>query len=241
MTVAAVPTAAAVVVAISKKKGKAMTGIFSKLRTIGLGETHDLLDKVIDLNSPSALRQYVRDLEEALDQLRGEAAVAAATVHTTKREIDDLNAKIETSRITATKLKNNGHPDQALEKAKEIVRLQNEVTNKQALLISETETSNKMDISVANITSKHAEMLSKVRELEALNQSSKAQTHAATALEHAGRLVGSGADISVDDVEGRMRAQNDIATEKLNRAMGAVTTSEDPETTAAAEDLLKNM
>ena len=218
-----------------------MTGIFGKIRTITLANIHDLLDKAIDLNSPSVLRQYVRDLEDALNQLKTEAVTAAAAVHTTNREIADLQTKIDTGKSNAAKMKANGHTDLAHNKAVEVVGLQSELEAKKNLLVTQTETSTKLDSVVANITSMHNQMLSKLRELETMDKSSTAQNHAADTLTAAGKLVGNGADVSVDDIESRIQAKNDVATEKLNRAMGDVNVSEDAETSAAADDLLKSL
>ena len=62
-----------------------MASIFSKVRALALGNIHDLLDKAIDLNSPAVVRQYVRDLGEAKEQLADEAAAQ-------KRHEADLKA-----------------------------------------------------------------------------------------------------------------------------------------------------
>ena len=71
-----------------------MSGFLQKLRIVTLGAAHDLLDREIDMNSPSALRQYVRDLEDAIGKMNSELAVQEGGVRTLNREYGDLGHKI---------------------------------------------------------------------------------------------------------------------------------------------------
>jgi hypothetical protein len=52
------------------------------------------MDKVIDLNSIGAVKQYVRDLEAGLEDLEDASAVAAGHVRTVQREADQLRSQI---------------------------------------------------------------------------------------------------------------------------------------------------
>jgi phage shock protein A len=213
--------------------------LFSKARVVVLGNLHDVLNKAIDMNSPSALRQYVRDLETALEELNNEAAVAAGEVRTTEREIADLTAFIETGKGTVQKLQTNGRADLARTKALEVVNKKKDLEGFQTLLTSQRETSTKLDSAVSSVQTKHDQMLSRVNELEVMDGASKAKEHAATALESASHIVGTGADISIDNIESKIRARNDIASEKFDRAMNVTAPAEDPDTTSAVDDLLK--
>jgi phage shock protein A len=61
--------------------------LFSKIHTVVTAYSHELVDKIIDTNSIPVVKQYVRDLEDALSRLKHEAAVAAARVTTLSQEL----------------------------------------------------------------------------------------------------------------------------------------------------------
>lgn len=218
-----------------------MAGFLQKLRTVTLGTAHDLLDKTIDLNSPSALRQYTRDLEDALSKLQNEAAAQAGAVRTLLREQGDLEHQIESAKINTTKFLAAGNKDAARAKAADVVRLQSQLQHINENLATQKELSQKLDASVAQIDAKHSDMVSRVRELERLDRQTKAMEQGARTSELAGKLMSSGVDISTDDIESKMRARNDVAQEKFDRAMGHIDTPEDPETAAAVDDMLAQL
>jgi len=210
----------------------------AKLRVITLGSINDLLDKAIDLNSPSAIRQYTRDLEDALDRMKNEAAVQAGTVRTLQREKTELDSHIKTTEATIQHLVQAGHEDLARPKAADLVRMRAHFAQADGNIATAQKSSHDIDVAVSNLEAKHAEMVDHVRELERLDRDTKARNAAATTLTAAGRLVKTGADISVDDVESRMRANNDVAQERFTRAIGDSAVQENPETTAAVDDVL---
>lgn len=218
-----------------------MSTFLQKLRTVTLGTAHDLLDKAIDLNSPSALRQYVRDLEDALDRLRNEAAVAAGQIRTMEREKGDYESTITYCTQTAQRYVNSGKQDLARIEASKVLRAKENLARVTSQLETQHTTSSNLDNAVALLDAKHTDMVQRVRDLERIDRDSKAKEQAAGALSAAGKLVSGGADISVDDIESKMRARNDVANEKFSRAIGDVRVQEDEEHGAAVDDFLSNL
>jgi len=212
-----------------------------KLRTVTLGTVHDLLDKAIDLNSPSALRQYVRDLEDALDRLKNEAAIQAGQIRTLTREQGDLQTRINIGKVAAAKYLATNRSDLARLKASEVLRAQQDLDRNIAQLETQKQTSAGLDAAVAKLEARHEEMVANVRRLESLDRESKAKEQAAASLTTAGKLVSGGVDINVDDLQSRMQARNDVATEKFNRAMGDVHVDSDPEHEAQVDDFLATL
>lgn len=210
----------------------------AKLRVVTLGNVHDLLDKAIDMNSSSVIRQYTRDLEDALDRMKNEAAVQAGTVRTLQREKVELEGRIKTTEATIRNLMDSGHQDLARPKAADLVRMRARFGTYDGDIATAVKSSHDIDVAVANLEAKHASMVDRVRELERLDRDTKARNSAATTLAAAGRLVKGGADISVDDVESRMRRGNDVAQERFSRAMGDATVQEDPNTSADIDGVL---
>lgn len=220
-----------------------MTSFMHKLRTATLGTVNDLLDKAIDLNSPSFMRQYVRDLEDALDQMTNQAAVQAGQVRTLSRERDTMqhtiDAKTKDAQISVTK----GNQDLARIQAAEVVRLTKELTRMTDDLTAQKQSSANTDKTVALLNEKHSQMISRLRELERLDRDSKMKEQSATAAAGFGKLIAGGADMSVDDIQSKMRARNDVASEKFDRAMSSIQTTpeEDCETSAQVDELLASL
>src|SRR5215468_2717970 len=79
----------------STKERRLMAGLLEKVRIGFLAQAHGVLDKFIDLNSPQAVRQYIRELESSIENIENDAAEAAGHVTTTDREVHKLTGQIE--------------------------------------------------------------------------------------------------------------------------------------------------
>jgi phage shock protein A len=217
-----------------------------KLRGFILGTANDLLDRAIDMNSPSMLRQYTRDLEQGLDSLRNEAAIQAGQIRTLTREIGDLQNTIAVDSAMVTKILERGDVSLniiARTKAAAIVENKKSLTAKQETLEAQKKTSAAIDDAVSKLDAKHTLMVQQVRELERIDRDSKAKEQAAASLEQAGKLVGNGSGISIDDIKGKMTARNDVASEKFDRAMGSIKTDDEAigADTSEVDDLLRSL
>lgn len=218
-----------------------MATFIQKLRVAVLGAANDLLDKTIDLNSPSAVRQYVRDLETAEDKITLEAATAAGAVRTAKRERDDTQHAVDAGKVRIAALQGKGFTDAARTEASRVVTLQSLLAGYPARIQTAEETSANIDKALLAIQSKHGQMVEQARRLSQLDLDTKAKRQAANALTAAGKLVGTGASISIDDITTRMSATNDVETERFNRSLGGIDTTEDPLHASAVDDLLTSL
>jgi phage shock protein A len=204
-----------------------MTTFISKLRTLTLGTAHDLLSKAIDLNSPTMVRQYVRDLEDAIGKLKAEAATEDGSIRTVTRQRQDLDVKIKADKETIAKLIANGSQDLARGKAAVTVQDQKRSDSLAQSIQDQQASLAKLTSTISNIEQKHELMSSRVRELERLDRDSKAKEQASKAINSVASLVNSGADISIDDVAEKMRSRNDVANAKFDQAIGGIPTPED--------------
>lgn len=221
-----------------------MTSFIHKLRTITLGSVHDLLDKAIDTNSPSALRQYARDLEDALDRMKNEAAVQGGTVRTLAREKAELEVKYAATTTKITKILGGSDQNKnELARAEGAIAVQTkrQIESIAIDLEKQKEASTNLDLAVTKLDSKKTEMVSKIRELERLDRTTKAKESSAEAIAAAGGLMDNGGDISIDSIEQKMRARGDVADEKFDRAMGSVHQDENPDTAADVDELLASL
>lgn len=201
-----------------------------QIRTLTLGTAHDLLDKAIDLNSPTMLRQYCRDLEDAVGKMNSELAIQNGQVITLTRQKSDLEAAIAKDKQTiAALLASSSVNATGLARSRGELVLQNQkrLDALAADLVSQQDTVQKLTTVVHNLQGKYELMLSRVHELERLDRDSKAKESAATALNAAASLANGPSVASIDNVEERIRARNDVASAKFDQSMGSIPSDSD--------------
>ncbi len=198
--------------------------IFQKLRTITLGAAHSLLDRVIDEMSIPALKQYIRDLEVAIENLKDEAATAEGCMTTANSNLTAIDAQIKELDTTIGFIlgdgdNSNDHLAEPLQ-----VRL-TALQNNRVTIATEVETYKQTMLSVDQVISaleaKLQVQLAQVTLLESQAKSTAAKTRAAKAIEAAGRFTDGP---SVDNLAERVANNSNIADAKLRRAMGDIQT-----------------
>jgi phage shock protein A len=197
-----------------------MTGFLQKLRVVTLGAAHDLLDKEIDANSPSAVRQYCRDLEDAMGKMNTEIAAQDGGLRTLTREYQDLGNQIESQKKEVKAILIADPNSQAarmkaaniVEETTHFTKMGTDITDQQTVVA-------KLKESADLLNAKHQLMVARVRELERLDMDTKAKHQAASALTQANAALGFDGNQSVDDVEQRMRRHNDVASAEFDRAL----------------------
>jgi phage shock protein A len=221
-----------------------MATFLQKLRTLTLGSAHDLLDHAIDMNSPSAVRQNVRDLEDAIGKMKIEAANEDGHIRTITREQSDLNNSIATDKATVAHLMESDAPtakEVARGKAAIILQNQSRVSDIAQDIATHTASLTKLNATIASLNQKHDLMVSRVRELESLDRDSKAKESAAKALQSANSLISAAGSTSIDDIQTKMRARNDVANASFDQAIGDIDVSEDPNKSADIDALLNSL
>ncbi|OGY92375.1 MAG: hypothetical protein A3B31_03405 [Candidatus Komeilibacteria bacterium RIFCSPLOWO2_01_FULL_53_11] len=200
-----------------------MQSIFDKARVLLLSNLHGLLDRMIDLNSIGAVKQYVRDLEDATEQVGGQTAVAEGHY----RSLDD-EVKITKTQIASTEENirlilgdddesNDVHAETL---AVKLISLGEKLTQQQADYATAKQTYEAMQQAERQLKAKHGEMLGNLKRLEAMDRTAKAQEQAAEAISAAQALTESGTSVSVDDVAARVRQRSAVADAKFRKAMG---------------------
>jgi phage shock protein A len=215
-----------------------MASIWQKLRTIGLSNLNDFLDAAIDLNSVGACKQYVRDLEEAKDKMRDQAAAARGRLGQSQAAVATLEHQIATDTEHAQLLldDDDASNDADAERLMEGVVSKTELLEtKKAQFATDKQVSDAMGEAVRKITAKHAEMVNNVRRLEALEQQTKAQEQATAALKQAGKLANSTDGVSVDNVEQRLRDRAAASGEQFKDAMSDMSGGSVQESVTAAK------
>lgn len=219
-----------------------MASLLEKVRIGFLAQAHSVLDKLIDLNSPQAVREYIRELESSIEGIENDAAEAAGHVTTTDREIHRLMGQVDSYDHAIDAILTGTDPsanDKARELQVKLNGLKQQLEAKQTELAAAKETADAISHSLSALRSKHASMVQQLSTLDSMDKAAKDKERAAQALQQAARISNIGSDISVDDLASRIQARHDVADEKLKRALASVddTLGKDVALTQADADL----
>jgi len=221
-----------------------MNSLFSKVRATVLGHTHDLLDKVIDIDSIPVIKQYVRDLEEALDKMRHEAAAAAAHVTTLHARRTQINRSVDQEKAKAViLLKNSDEQSKAAARAAagKIHDAQEELGQLAEEISAAEQNSAALDKAVTALGAKHDQMLRQVRMLESKDRSARAMNAANAGLKQAQDLSALDVAGNIDNVSARIDERHAVAQEEFNRNLAAMGDQSDPVRESAVDDILSSL
>lgn len=203
-----------------------MASLFQKARIAALSAAHNLMDKVIDLNSIGAVKQYVRDLEAGLEDLEDASAVAAGHVRTVQREADQLRSQINELNTNIDFILSDSKPENdylATPLEARLIGLEQRMSTKNEELEAAQKTSKALVEATAALRAKHQGMVAQIQRLEAMDIAAKAKERAADAIQQAGRIASSGGDVSIDAVSDRIQRRADVADARFERALGDMT------------------
>ena len=200
-----------------------MAGLFQKARVAALSSAHALMDKIIDMNSIGAVKQYVRDLENSLEDLEDAAATAAGHLRTVQRDAVQLQSQIkELNQNIDFILSDNNPANDHLAKPLEarLIGLEQRVSSKNEEIDSGQKTSQALNEAVSTLQAKYQSMVEQLQRLEAMDTAAKAKENAVQAIRNAGRITSAGGSVSVDAVADRIQRRSDVADAKFEQAMG---------------------
>lgn len=218
-----------------------MTTFMQRLRTVVKAEVNTLLDKVVDMNSIPVLKQYVRDLEDAIGKTQHEAAVSAASIVTLNRQKGDLQHTIDHDRSVVTAYLAKTDEKNARLVATRIQANTEQANSLQQQIDSAKEQSQQLETVVEQLNTKHTQIVSRVRILETKDRSAKSIESATTSLKAAGGLLNNDVNSSIDNLSQKIDARNDVAQEEFRRTVGGFETAPDPVTDAAVDDILNSL
>jgi phage shock protein A len=202
-----------------------MAGLFQKARVAALSAAHSLLDKVIDLNSVGAVKQYVRDLENALEDLEDAAATEAGHVRTVQRDSIQIQSQMKELNQNIDFILSDSNPaNDYLAKPLEarLIGLEQRNTSKNEEFVSAQKTAQALSEAVTTLQAKYQSMVEQLQRLEAMDTAAKAKENAAQAIRNAGRITSGGTSVSVDDISERIQRRSDVADAKFEQAMGTM-------------------
>ena len=175
-----------------------MAGLFEKARIAALSAAHALLDKVVDLNSIGAVKQYIRDLEGALEDLEDATAAASGHVKTVKRDAERLKSQIKELNQNIDFILSDNKPENdhlATPMEARLIGLEQRLSTKDEEITTGQKTAQALAEATSTLRTKHQNMLQQVQRLEAMDRAAKAKESAVSAIRQAGKITSAGGDV----------------------------------------------
>jgi phage shock protein A len=200
-----------------------MASLFQKARIAALSTAHSLMDKVVDLNSIGAVKQYIRDLENALEDLEDSAASAAGHVRSVQRDADQVQSQIKELNQNIDFILGDNKPDNdylATPLEARLIGLEQRASTQQEELVTGQKTAQALAEAATTLRTRYQNMVQQVQRLEAMDQATKAKENAVEAIRQAGQIASTGSDVSIDAVADRIQRRSDVADARFERVMG---------------------
>jgi len=175
------------------------------------------------LNSIGAVKQYVRDLENALEDLEDASAAAAGHVRTVQRDADQIQYQIKELNQNIDFILSDNKPDNdvlATPLEARLIGLEQRMSTKAEEISTGQKTSQALLEAVSTLRTRYQNMVEQVIRLEAMDKATKAKESAVEAIRQAGQIASAGADVSIDAVADRIQRRADVADARFERAMG---------------------
>lgn len=203
-----------------------MATLLQKVRTAVLATAHSLIDAVIDLNSVEAVKQHIRDLGQAKDDLNHEAAVARGNVRTLSRRKDALEGKIESKNEDLDFILTDGDDSNdhvALKLEMTVSEFESELVLLTEEILAAEETATSLEEQAANVEAKYAHMVGQLRRLESLERTARAKEKATRAIKMAGAMSDP-TGVDIDNVAQDIQARADVADAEFKKTISDVDT-----------------
>jgi len=201
-----------------------MASILEKVRTLLSASFHDMIDQALKRNPLKVLNEYLREHEEALDEMRSDRAVALGTLKTAKRKVietQDMIDRIE-EEIEAVLTDSDPTNDYLAENlAQDLVGQEEklEVLNKaydSALRVNKA-----LQMAESKMKGRIISLRNQISLLEAVKFEADIKKMSADRLISSAKMISSGTT-SVESLAEEIKLQRDKADAKFEMAMGTM-------------------
>lgn len=181
--------------------------IWQKLSLVVRGNIHEALNKVVDLNSPSAVAQNIRDLEAYIERMEEALTKTEGDRNDLQRQLHLLQTQMEKNTGYARAILEDNDPSND-HLAKQLVQRNVQLKPRAAALEKQiadmTEVTVALADTISKLNSKREMLVTRLNELQTTNYATSAKIGAANALRDAQRFLG---EDSIDNIEGRAQRQ----------------------------------
>lgn len=195
-----------------------MSGLFAKGRVIALASIHSLLDQTIDVMSIPALKQHIRDLEDARENMEGQLVEQRGAYRRAGEKADGVQRQIAELTNNARLLKAQGKTDSALTIVSELNKLEASVSTDTANLAALKSTVASFETIVSSLKASEAKTKGDLSRLESLDATARNSERAAAAIKSVAGAMEPG---SIDSLTEKIENRAAKASGQLNAAMGS--------------------
>jgi len=204
-----------------------METLRQKARVLSLAWLHQVADAAIDTHSIPVVQQHVRDLEQAMSDLREAEAQNAGAIAGLNRQIGQLHQQEATLNTQADALLqvNTAREDLAATVEQRLEEVESNLTPLNHQLEKAQAIQAQYEQAMDALEAKHSAMMRQLSTLQSLDTSADAEERAAHALHAVSSALGGTA--SVDDITARIQSRSDVVHARLQQEMGGFTTEPD--------------
>jgi phage shock protein A len=205
-----------------------MENLGQKARVFSLAWLHQIADAAIDTHSIPVVQQYIRDLEQAIYQLREAQAANDGAIAGLNRQISQLHQQQATLNTQADALLQLNPPREDLAATVEqrlqavegnLTPLNNQLEQAQAIHAQ-------YEQAMSALEAKHTTMMRQLQTLQSMDASASAEERAAHAMHAVNNALGGTS--SIDDITGRIQSRADVAHARLEQELGGIKPQSDP-------------
>lgn len=214
-----------------------MTSLLAKLRIVTLGNLHEMLDAMIDLNSPAAVKQYIRDLEAGIAQIEHAANTTEGALRTNKDDLAGAQRLASTLDADINALltdKDERNDSLALPLQVKLTAANSRVTDLAGIRDQNQAMLDKLNGAISKLQAKHAQMTMTLESLESKVEAGEGMQAAAQAATSVGALSVDSPD--VDSLARRINKRYNEQGAAFDRAMSKLATATDNDAAVASAE-----
>ena len=181
--------------------------IWQKLSLVVRGNIHEALNKAIDLNSPTAVAQNIRDLEVYIERMEEALTKTEGDKNDLRRQLHLLQTQMEKNTGYARAILEDNDPSNdhlAKQLIQKNVQLKPRAAGLEKQIADMTEVTAALADTISKLSSKREILVTRLDELQTTNYSTSAKMGAANALRDAQKFLG---EDSIDNLQGRSQRQ----------------------------------
>jgi phage shock protein A len=204
--------------------------LLDKARVAVLGNLHELLDRAVD--TPEGYRQYTRDLESALADLRAAHDEVVGTVNGYKRDVEKLQTDNASKQSDIDLLLGDNDPsndESAVQLQMRLEQNNEQIDTLNGLITTAEQNKIQLEEAINKLENKHLEMANNLNRITLSAAATKAQNRASSAAEGAMEASNAASGASIDNIESKIDHQRDVADARFARVFNQLEGSATPE------------
>lgn len=193
--------------------------ILEKFRLVVFGNVHSLLDAIIDETSPEAIAQNIRDLENAIEELKSEATNAEGDMNFSIEKLTKIKNKIEDAEENIAILEGDddkSNDENVLPLQVKLIGLEDSLEVAQEEVDTYKQSVDALESTISALEGKLQGRMAQLNLSKSKDNTTDAKDKAAKAIEMANKFESIS---SVDNLSERIDRKASIADVRLKKAM----------------------